>query len=118
MGELVVLGDEAEIPAQIYRGSRERWLRDLLRHNRMGHPDRRTLFVTDGVRERLFESLERDGKEARALEVRDVDVKDLLELGKVCVERAALERIFRERESDLAPGERLRAWERRVRGGS
>ena len=115
VGELVVLEDEAEIPVQISRGSRERWLRDLLRHNRMGHPDRRTLFVTSGVRERLFESLEREGREARALVVGDVDVKDLLELGRICVERGALERILRERESDLAPGERLRAWERRVR---
>ena len=110
-----MLEDEAEIPVQISRGSRERWLRDLLRHNRMGHPDRRTLFVTSGVRERLFESLEREGREARALVVGDVDVKDLLELGRICVERGALERILRERESDLAPGERLRAWERRVR---
>ena len=116
MGELIVLDNEAEIPQQIYKGSRERWLRDLLRHNHMGHPNRRTLFVTSALRERLFESLEKEGREARALEVGDVDVKDLLELGRVCVERGALERIFRERESDLAPAEKLRAWERRTRG--
>ena len=115
-GELVVLGEgeEAEVPEWVSRGSRERWVRDLLRHNRFGHPDGRTLFVTGAVRERLFGSLQEEGRDARALEVGEVDVKDLLELGRVVVERGALERMFREHESDLAPSERLGAWERRM----
>lgn len=116
MGELMVLENEAEIPADISGGSRGRWLRDLLRWNRMGHPDGRTLFVTEKVRERLFGTLEEEGKEASALEVGDVDVKALLEGGRVCVERAALDGILREHESDLTKDERLRSWETRIKG--
>jgi large subunit ribosomal protein L4 len=115
MGELIVLGEEAEIPESIYWGSRGRWMRDLLRWNRMGHPDGRTLFVTSNIRERLFETLEEEGREARALEVGDVDVKDLLELGRVCVEKSALDEILRDRESDLTADMKLRAWEKRMR---
>ena len=119
LGELLVLGDEAEIPRRINQWSRERWLRDMLRWNRMGHPDGRTLFVSRERREGLFGTLESNGREARALEVGDVDVKDLLELGRVVVEREALEWMFRRHESDLAPGLRLRAWQGRneVGGG-
>ena len=111
----MVLDNEAEIPESIYRGSRERWMRDLLRWNRMGHPDGRTLFVTSRVRERLFETLEAEGREARALEVADVDVKDLLELGRVCVEKRALDEILKARESDLTNDLKLRSWEKRMR---
>lgn len=114
MGELVVLEGEAEIPEAVHWGSRERWLADMLLHNRMGKTDRRTLFVTSDVREKLFESLERDGRHASALMVGEVDVKALLETGKVCVERGALEEIFKRHESDLTPDLRLGAWERRI----
>ena len=115
MGELIVLENEAEIPQEIYSGSRGRWLRDLLRWNRMGHPDGRTLFVTEKVRERLFGVLEEEGKEASALSVEDVDIKALLEGGRVCVERTALDSILREHESDLTKDAKLRSWEKRMR---
>ena len=111
MGELVVLGEEAEIPRDVHPASRERWMRDLLRWNRMGHPDGRTLFVTRQEREGLFRCLEQDGRDGRALAVGDVDVKDLLELGRVVVEREALEWMFGMHESDLIPTMRLKAWQ-------
>lgn len=114
MGELVVLDHEAEIPHTLHPGSRERWMADLLLQNRMGKSNRRTLFVTEGVRERLFECLEQDGRHASAREVEDVDVKALLEGGRVCVEKSALDAILREHESDLTPDQKLKAWERRV----
>lgn len=116
MGELVVLENHAEIPEDISQGSRERWLHDMLRHNHLGKREKRSLFVTSRVRERLFESLEEEGRDGRALTVEEVDVKDLLELGRVVVERAALERILREHESDLSAGEKLKAWQERMKG--
>jgi large subunit ribosomal protein L4 len=113
-GELLVVENEAEIPERIHKESRERWLGDMLLHNHMGKTDRRTLFVTAGMRERLFECLEKDGRHASAREVGDVDVKALLEGGKVCVEKRALDAILKEHESDLTPDQKLKAWEQRV----
>jgi large subunit ribosomal protein L4 len=127
-GELTVLEDAPEIPEEIAEGSRERWMIDLLKYNRWGAQDGRTLFVTVDKIESLWQSLlgkKRygrdkkkikdtigDSRHARALTVPEVDVKDLLELGRIVVERRALEWILREHESDLAPAQRLVTWMR------
>ncbi|EMC98452.1 hypothetical protein BAUCODRAFT_67531 [Baudoinia panamericana UAMH 10762] len=116
-GELLLIDGQADITG-VHEDSLERYTRDLLRHNRFGHADGRTLFVTLERREGLFRALEgeRMGREARALEVWDVDVKDLLELGRVVVEREALEWVLEEHQEDLAPGVRLGAWGRMMEG--
>jgi len=112
-GELLLLDDTADLIG-VHPHSAPRYLRDLLQHNKMGHADGRTLFVTLERRESLFSALESEnmGRHARALEVLDVDVKDLLELGKVVVEKSALDFMFAEHEHDLGPQQRLGAWER------
>jgi len=110
-GELLLLEDQAEID-NVHQDSAERYVKDLLRYNKMGHADGRTLFVTLERRERLFGALEGEkmGREARALDVTDVDVKDLMELGRVVMEKQALEFLFEEHESDLVQQERLSTW--------
>lgn len=112
-GELILLDTEAELLG-VHPHSAQRYLKDLLRHNRMGHADGRTLFVTLERREGLFGALEGEGmgRDARALDVLDVDVKDLLELGRVVVEKSALDFMFEEHEDDLGPRQRIGAWER------
>ena len=107
-GELILADGEVDI-AGVHEHSAERYVRDMLRHNRMGHADGRTLFVTMERREGLFGALEGEkmGREARALVVDDVDVKDLLELGRVVVEQDALELLFAEHESDLGPSQQF-----------
>ncbi|KAK3703457.1 54S ribosomal protein yml6, mitochondrial [Vermiconidia calcicola] len=133
-GELIVLEGQPSIPEEIHQDSRERWMRDLLRHHRMGHADGRTLFVTRYRSDSLWESLRGqkvygvgqrkvkdtvgDSRDARALTVEEVDVKDLLELGRVVVERGALERMLRGHESDLTPTQKLGAWRRMMGGGA
>lgn len=89
--------------------SAARYLKEMLQWNCMGHADGRTLFVTKDRRELLFGALEEEkmGREAQALEAEDVDVKDLLELGRIVVERSALDWIFGQHESDLAPVQRF-----------
>jgi len=52
-------------------------------------------------RPNLFTSLEVAGAEGRALAVHDVDVKDLLETGRIVVERAALKEMIERHQSDL-----------------
>lgn len=116
-GELIVLDGDAEI-RDVHENSAERWMRDMLLHNHMGHPDGRTLFVTLERREALFDVLggKSGNRDARALDVTDVDVKDLLELGRVVVERGALEWMFEEHETDLGPDQKFGAWDALVTG--
>ena len=52
------------------------------------------------------------GREAKVREVREVDVKDLLSLGRVVMERKALDKILREHQSDLNPEQKLSTWKR------
>ncbi|GAB7354204.1 hypothetical protein MBLNU459_g4751t1 [Dothideomycetes sp. NU459] len=100
-GELVVLDGRAEIERD--GPGTSRWMKELLDWNQMGHADGRSLFVTVDVRENLFTALELPGmgRQAKALVVDDVDVKDLLELGRIVIEKRALDRIFRDHSSDL-----------------
>ncbi|KAB8296192.1 hypothetical protein EYC80_008975 [Monilinia laxa] len=59
----------------------------------------RTLIVTDGNRKHLNSVVRK--KDARVLDVKDVDVKDLLELSRVVIEKSALDHILEEHQSDL-----------------
>ncbi|KIH94377.1 60S ribosomal protein L4, mitochondrial precursor [Sporothrix brasiliensis 5110] len=61
----------------------------------------RTTFITTDRRPNLFTSLETAGEDGRALAVADVDVKDLLETGRIVVERAALHEMIDAHQSDL-----------------
>ncbi|KAK3679967.1 54S ribosomal protein yml6, mitochondrial [Recurvomyces mirabilis] len=112
-GELICVEDLAEL-TDVHENSADRYLRDFLTHNKLGHQHGRTLFITLERREMLFAAFEAEGmgREGRALEVVEVDVKDLLEMGRVVVERDALEWMFVEHEGDLGAGEQLVQWEK------
>ncbi|KAK4565643.1 54S ribosomal protein yml6, mitochondrial [Recurvomyces mirabilis] len=112
-GELICVEAMAEL-TDVHEDSADRYLRDFLTYNKLGHQHGRTLFITLERREMLFAAFEAEGmgREGRALEVVEVDVKDLLEMGRVVVERDALEWMFVEHEGDLAAGEQLVQWEK------
>jgi len=110
-GELILV--DGEVDLDVADGALQRYMRDLLTWQNMGNAGGRTLFVTSERRENLFEALdgEKMGRHARALEVDFVDVKDMLEMGRVVIERDALEELFLSHESDLAYTHQLaRAW--------
>lgn len=109
-GELILV--DGEIDIDVADGSLERYLRDVLSWQNMGREGGRTLFVTSERRHNLFDALQGDnmGRQARALEVEHVDVKDMLELGRVVMEKDALEKLFLDHESDLGQTERM--WKR------
>lgn len=109
-GELMVVDGELEV--DVAEASLERYVRDLLAWQNMGRAGGRTLFVTSERRHNLFDALEGDNMErhARALEVDYVDVKDMLELGRVVIERDALEQLFLEHETDLGPRQSISSW--------
>ncbi|CAK7223012.1 54S ribosomal protein yml6, mitochondrial [Sporothrix eucalyptigena] len=66
-----------------------------------GRANGRTTFITTDRRPNLFTSLETAGEDGRALAVEDVDVKDLLETGRIVVEREALREMIDRHQSDL-----------------
>lgn len=101
-GELVVLDAPAEIDVE--GPGAARWLKDLLRWNKWGNTNGGSLIVTAERRKNLFAALQHPGmdKEARALVVGKVDVKDLLESGRVVIEKKALDQIFQKHSSDLS----------------
>jgi large subunit ribosomal protein L4 len=101
-GELILV--DGELDLDVADGALQRYMRDLLTWQNMGNAGGRTLFVTSERRDNLFDSLqgEKMGRHARALEVEFVDVKDMLEMGRVVIERDALEELFLDHESDLS----------------
>jgi len=115
-GELLVCADGMELPlpdaflALAQRGALDRELEDgyvtrfvteWLGPLGWGRDAGRTTFITADRRPNLFTSLLAAGHHGRALEVGDVDVKDLLKTGRLVVERDALREMIEAHQSDL-----------------
>lgn len=106
-GELVVLDGAAEIERS--GPGADRWMAELLAWNTWGKADGGSLIVTAAKRGNLWDAMGRTDKDiekqmkphGRCLTVDEVDVKDLLELRRVVVEKEALDQIFRSHKSDL-----------------
>jgi large subunit ribosomal protein L4 len=57
--------------------------------------------ITDKVHEHLFDTVDEVSAHAKILDRSDVDVKDLLETGRLIVEKTALDRILYHHSRDL-----------------
>lgn len=100
-GELVVV-DKIQNP----RTSASYWIQQIFERNGWGNKDGRSMLVAKSERKdnaALFRGMERTGMEGRLLTIKDVDVKNLLEMGRVIIEEAALKAILKEHSSDLVP---------------
>jgi large subunit ribosomal protein L4 len=86
---------------ELQKSFKEKWARQVLENNEWGRPNGRSTFITGSPRENLFAALEGLPRSGRALDVDDVDVKDLLETGRLVVERAALKEMISRHQSDL-----------------
>ncbi|KAI1125094.1 ribosomal protein L4/L1 family protein [Nemania abortiva] len=121
-GELVVCQDGMELPlpadfeallqggallrdsgAELEAGFRAKWVKQVLDFNEWGRKAGRSTFITSSRRDKLFEALDLVPNWGRALDVGDVDVKDLLETGRIVVERDALMHMVESHQSDLVP---------------
>ncbi|KAI0472136.1 ribosomal protein L4/L1 family protein [Xylariaceae sp. FL0804] len=78
-----------------------RWARQVLEANEWGRRSGRSTFITGERRARLFDALDLVPAYGRALDVADVDVKDLLETGRIVVERSALLDMLERHQSDM-----------------
>ncbi|KAK6363255.1 54S ribosomal protein, mitochondrial [Orbilia blumenaviensis] len=85
-GQLIVIG-EAIHPAH----SKTRYMRQIMLLNRWGAANGKTLFITMTRRNNLWCGLNMLSQHGRAMKVEDVDVKDLLETGRIVIEQHALE---------------------------
>lgn len=95
-GDLIVCEDGMEIEYP-----KTRYVKDIFEHNRWGKENGRTLVITEKLCKNLFKALRHAGEDGRVQTVEEVDVKDLLELGRVVIEKRALDQILQEHQSDL-----------------
>lgn len=119
-GELIVTEDGMELPlpedflalAQAGRMHRQledefvlRYLGQMMEALRWGQPYGRTTFITTQRRPNLFTSLGVASTHGKAIDLNDVenplDVKNLLETGRIVMERSALKEILKRHQSDL-----------------
>jgi len=97
-GELIICEDGMDL-----EHPETPFAREMLAHNHWGKADGRTLIITSSPRINLFMALKDASDDGRVLTMREVDVKDLLELGRVVIEKGALDEMLAERQSDLVP---------------
>lgn len=95
-GELIVIENDADIEV-----ADPRWISKIMETNHWGNADGRSLIVTRKWKRNLFEALDLAGSEGRARTQEDVDVKDILELGWIIIEKRALDSILKSHSSDL-----------------
>ncbi|KAK4143741.1 ribosomal protein L4 domain-containing protein [Dichotomopilus funicola] len=115
-GELIVTEDGLELPlpedflqlaeAQVMDRELEdsfvrKYVHELMTSMQWDRTFGRTTFITGDRRPNLFTGMEVAGENGRALELEDVDVKDLLETGRIVIERSALREMIKEHSSDL-----------------
>ncbi|KAK4179177.1 ribosomal protein L4 domain-containing protein [Triangularia setosa] len=115
-GELIVTEDGLDLPlpedflqqAQAGLLTREledafiqKYVGEILGAMQWGKAHGRTTFITGEERMNLFTAMEVAGENGTALELEDVDVKDLLETGRIVIEKSVLKEMIREHRSDL-----------------
>jgi large subunit ribosomal protein L4 len=115
-GELIVTEDGLEMPLpeeflglaesgvmgrELEDGFVSKYVGELMAALQWDKAHGRTTFITGDRRPNLFTGLDIAGENGRALELADVDVKDLLETGRIVIERSALREMIKEHSSDL-----------------
>ncbi|KAK2741314.1 54S ribosomal protein, mitochondrial [Onygenales sp. PD_40] len=96
-GQLIIVNDNISFP----KGASPYWLQDVLETNRWGKHFGKSLFITETKKDRLCRGMEKLKQHARVLDREDVDVKDLLEMGRLIVEKKALDQMIQDHSWDL-----------------
>jgi large subunit ribosomal protein L4 len=99
--EFLQLVADGAMETELEDGFVRRYVRQLMGDLQWGKEHGRTTFITGDRRPNLFTSMDVAGAEGRALELEDVDVKDLLETGRLVIERSALHEMIQQHQSDL-----------------
>ncbi|TVY36173.1 54S ribosomal protein yml6, mitochondrial [Lachnellula occidentalis] len=95
-GDLIICEDGMELEE-----AGTKFVKAIFKHNRWGKEDGRSLLITGGESENLYTALQNAGEDGRVKMEHEVDVKDLLELGRIIIEKRALDSILKDHQSDL-----------------
>ena len=101
-GELIVVQKVTDI-----ENEDSRWMEQIMQWNHWGKVDGRSLIITRRVMPKLFAALNGGeeqpgcGQHGIVKEEADIDVKDLLELGRIVIEKRSLDAILKEHSSDI-----------------
>jgi large subunit ribosomal protein L4 len=96
-GQLIIVDDNIGIP----RGSSPYLLQEIFATHSWGKKHGRSLLITEIKKERLFKAMAEVGEHGQVLNRADVDVKDLLETGRLIIEKKALDRMLSRHSKDL-----------------
>lgn len=99
-GELWVVRDRMQAPEQEH-GPASEVLRKIFRGNEWGKAFGRSLLITTLPDQRLYAGMEKIAQDGLVKDILDVDVKDLLETGRVVIEKEALDTLLLMHQSDL-----------------
>ncbi|KAA8652656.1 mitochondrial 54S ribosomal protein uL4m [Aspergillus tanneri] len=96
-GQLIILDNEISIPED----ATTHLISEIFKVNSWGREFGRSTLITDRLDEELFDKVRQVGEHAKILNRQDVDVKDLLETGRLIIEKQALDRILAQHSRDL-----------------
>ena len=102
-GELLVVQKVEDLEME-----ESRWIEKIMEWNHLGKGDGRSVIVTRRVMPKLFEALNGSkkgqpgaGQHGKAVEETKVDIRILLEMGRVVIEKRSLDSMLRDHSSDL-----------------
>lgn len=95
-GELIICENDMEIE---YPDGK--YMEDVARQHHWDGPGGRTLIITRKFTQNLFEAMDETSRVGRVMLLEQVDVKNLLEMNRVVIEKAALDKMLKEHQSDL-----------------
>lgn len=96
-GQLIVVDDKMSLPED----ASPWFMKHFFQAHRWGRNHGRSTLITDVVDDDLFAAIQELPQDARILERSDVDVKDLLETGRLIIEKKALDNILWSHSKDL-----------------
>lgn len=96
-GELIVLDNKVSIRGE----NGPRFLNDVFEGNQWGSGFGRSTLVTSTYRPPLFQAMEEFKRHGIVKDMFDIDVKDLLETGRIVIEKQALDTILMAHMSDI-----------------
>lgn len=96
-GQLIIIDNEISLP----ENASTHLISDIIKFHRWGSEFGRSTLITDQPNDTLFDMVRQVGNQAKILDRKDVDVKDLLETGRLIIEKQALDRILAHHSRDL-----------------
>ncbi|KAJ6033254.1 hypothetical protein N7499_009520 [Penicillium canescens] len=102
-GELIVVENSITLPEE----ATPFFVRNVATAHGWDQKKGRVTLITQKADERLFQAAEKFQKHVKCIDFADVDVKDMLETGRIVIEKEALHRLLRENSTDLNKEDRV-----------